>query len=194
MLRLNQHTKTILNLENRKRQLGFQKGRTIGINVRHGDGCLHGRRKQHGCRSLSDYLMEARTIRDLYGKTNDVIFLATDSAAIIDDAKNYRNEFTFIFQHIERNILQSRIKIESRLEKRELDPHELMVATLIDIFLLSECDYMITHQTSSLSRIALQLATVRLGYVPPYVSMDGPWCYHWRMCCDVKSDGRQSTC
>ena len=51
-----------------------------------------------------------------------------------------------------------------------------------------------THQASTMSRIALQLAMLRLKHVPPYISMDGPWCYHWRMCCDVQPNGKQTTC
>ena len=75
-----------------------------------------------------------------------------------------------------------------------LDKHEVMLETLGDIFLLSECDFLVTHQASALSRIVLSLTSVRLGYIPPYMSLDGPWCYHWRMCCDVRPNGEQITC
>ena len=169
-------------------------GHALGHPLRHGDGCLHGRRKQHGCKPFTDYLMEARTIRDMYGADKNIIFLATDSDAVIHDAMKYRNEFVFIFQEMRRDSFKSGRKIEDRFDNAELNPHELMITTLTDIHLLAECDFLITHQASSLSRLSLQLATLRLGYVPPYVSMDGPWCFHWRMCCDITPDGKQKTC
>lgn len=194
LLRINEDTKKLLSLDRRKSEIGFQKNRTIGIHVRHGDGCLHGRRKQHGCKPLSDYIMEARTIRDSYGENKNIIFLATDSEAVVKDVRKYENEFTFIFQKMQRNVLKSGIKIENRFEKLELNPHDLMISTLTDIFLLAECDFLVTHQASSLSRLSLHLATMRLGYVPPFISLDGPWCFHWRMCCDVKTTGEQKSC
>ena len=53
-----------------------------------------------------------------------------------------------------------------------------------DLFLLAETDYMVTHQASTMSRLALQLGTMFHRRIPPFISMDGPWCPHWRMCCD----------
>ena len=53
-------------MEQLKQDLGF-KHPIIGVHVRHGDGCLHGRRKQHGCKPLANYMDEIRTMRDMYG-------------------------------------------------------------------------------------------------------------------------------
>jgi len=195
ILRLNEITKKELDLASKLKQINAHKN-TIGVHVRHGDGCMHGRRKQHGCKPLVDYIKEARTLRDIYDpnhKDRTVIYLATDSVSVIQDTKKYKNEFIFIFQKMNRELMNSSQKIENRFGK-ELDSHKIMVSTLVDIFLLSACDFLVTHQASALSRISLHLATVRLGYVPPYVSMDGPWCYHWRMCCDISSNGRQKSC
>ena len=60
MLRLNKRAMVELNMEERKAQMDFRQGRTIGIQVRHGYGCNHGRQNQHGCKPLSQYFMEAR--------------------------------------------------------------------------------------------------------------------------------------
>jgi hypothetical protein len=37
------------------------------------------------------------------------------------------------------------------------------------------------YSMSNLSRLALELAAALKGFVPPFVSLDGAWCWHWRM-------------
>ena len=195
LLRLNSKTKTLLNFDEIMKELGFkEKKKTIGVHIRHGDGCLHGRRKQHGCKPLSAYIAEARTLQDMYGKEIRRIFIATDSQQIIRETDDFKDEFDFIYQNFNRDKYNTNRKIENQFQQNVLDKHEVMLETLGDIFLLSECDFLVTHQASALSRIVLSLTSVRLGYIPPYVSLDGPWCYHWRMCCDVRPNGQQSTC
>ena len=195
LTRPNKMTRDLLDLERKKELLKFKNGRMIGMHVRQGDGCKHGRRKQHGCKSLLSYIVEARTLRDMYGQHVNNIFLATDSEAIIRETTFFEPEFSFVFmKDMKRSSYDSTTKIESRIQKRAVDSHEIMLETLTDMYLLSECDYFVTHQASALSRLSLSLASTRLSYLPPYISLDGPWCYHWRMCCDVKPNGEQKTC
>ena len=195
LTRPNSLTEELLNLENKKKLLKFRKGHMIGMHIRQGDGCKHGRRKQHGCRTLYQYILEARTLRDMYGEDVNKIFLATDSDEIIQQISSFEPEFTFVYlKDTRRAIYESKTKIESRIQNHEIDSHKILLETLTDMFLLSECDYFVTHQASALSRLSLSLASTRLGFLPPYISMDGPWCYHWRMCCDVKANGDQKSC
>jgi len=195
LTRLNSETKSLIDLENKKKSLNFTKGNMIGMHIRHGDGCKHGRRKQHGCKPLLSYIFEARALRDMYGQDVRKIFLATDSGEIIQETAHFEPEFSFVYLHdMDRDKYDSGTKIESRMQSDSIDSHALMLETLTDMFLLSECDYFVTHQASALSRVSLSLASTRLGHLPPYVSMDGPWCYHWKMCCDVKPSGDQKTC
>jgi hypothetical protein len=35
---------------------------------------------------------------------------------------------------------------------------------------------------SNLSRLALELSAALKLRLPPFISMDGPWCPHWRTC------------
>jgi hypothetical protein len=194
LMRLNEDMQLHLNVNHLKARLGFEDGIMIGMHVRHGDGCLHGRRRQHGCRNLSEFVEEARTLRDFYGLNIRKIYLATDSDSIIEQVADHEHEFTFLYQNVSRKKFESSQKIENRFQIHKMNKHQLMVETLIDIFLLSECSYFVTQQASALSRIALSLASSRLEYIPPYISLDGPWCYHWKMCCDVKINGQQKTC
>ena len=32
------------------------------------------------------------------------------------------------------------------------------------------------------------------GGPTPFVSVDGAWCYHWQMCCEVDAEGRSHMC
>lgn len=192
LMRLNNATRAEVDLERIKAELGFAHP-IVGVHVRHGDGCLHGRRKQHGCKPLSFYMEEVRAMRDMYGVNR--VFIATDSTTALADTKQYEPEFEFIHLDMDREKYNTKSKIESQMASGVgFDSHDVMISSLRDTLLLAESDYLVTHQASTMSRIALQLATLRLKHVPPYVSMDGPWCYHWRMCCDVTPTGKQTTC
>ena len=192
LMRLNNATRAEVDLERMKSELGF-KHPIIGVHIRHGDGCLHGRRKQHGCKPLSHYMDEVRTMRDMYGVNR--VFISTDSTTALAETKAYEPEFEFVYLDMSREKYNTKTKIENQMEAgKGFDSHDIMISSLRDMLLLAESDYLVTHQASTMSRIALQLATLRLKHVPPYVSMDGPWCYHWRMCCDVTRTGKQVTC
>ena len=77
---------------------------------------------------------------------------------------------------------------------KKLDTHAVMRATVIDIDLLADADVYIGHLTSAMSRVALLVSSYRKQHIPPYVSMDGPFCPHWRVCCDVDAHGASSVC
>jgi len=37
-------------------------------------------------------------------------------------------------------------------------------------------------------------ARAHWGGPMPFVSVDGAWCYHWQMCCEVDAEGRSHMC
>ena len=45
-----------------------------------------------------------------------------------------------------------------------------------------------------MSRLVLTMATAKKRHVPPYSSLDGPFCPHWRMCCNVNGKGGSRVC
>ena len=61
-------------------------------------------------------------------------------------------------------------------------PHEVASAALIDTLLLAEASALVGKMTSNVFRAAFELAVARNGgaCVPPYVSLDAPWCYRGR--------------
>ena len=194
MNRVNNATRGEMALDNLKSRIGYEHP-IIGLHVRHGDGCLHGMRKSHGCKALSSYLRELRVLKAMYGVRR--VFLATDSAEIANQTQEFKHEFDFIMLDWDRSPMSTGMKIERRMESPKvfnIDQHNIMIDSLRDLWLLAEADYLVTHQASTLSRLALQFSTFLHKHIPPFISLDGPWCFHWRMCCDVQGDGKQKTC
>ena len=92
--------------------------------------------------------------------------------------------------------------LEHRIGRGEVPASELAMFTLTDIFLLAHADAFVGHFASNLSRMSYMLSVMaerkflspggreqsrKRGTFMPFVSVDGPWCYHWRMCCDLSS-------
>ena len=185
LMRLRPETERLLDLPGLKQRIGFVHP-IIGVHVRSGDGCRHGTRAMlFHCRSLAEYLPDVRTLATKYNTTR--VYVATDDPQVIADTAKFKDEFTFVFADEDRSVYRSDAKIEDRMVQRRMpvDQHAVMTSTLRDIFLLAEGDYLVTHQASAMSRLALQIATERHKAVPPYISLDGPYCPDWKMCCGV---------
>eukprot|EP00193_Tetraselmis_chui_P011982 CAMPEP_0177795328 /NCGR_PEP_ID=MMETSP0491_2-20121128/26172_1 /TAXON_ID=63592 /ORGANISM="Tetraselmis chuii, Strain PLY429" /LENGTH=113 /DNA_ID=CAMNT_0019318147 /DNA_START=73 /DNA_END=411 /DNA_ORIENTATION=+ len=104
------------------------------------------------------------------------VFLATDDAKVVREAASYA-EFQFVYIDFNRNVLNSKDQIEYRKnlwDGSNDEGHRIMVSSLIDLLLLSESDYLITHFLSNMSRLALELSAAFHQRVPPFSSMDGP--------------------
>jgi len=180
LLRVNAPTAELLRLEARKAEIGFVHP-IIGVHVRHGDAC-HTTLRKGRCTELDAYLPEIRTMAARYNTTR--VFLATDDASVVAAAAE-ATEFHFVHIDFDRKALDSKDQIEYRksLWDGSNDAgHDIMLASLLDLLLLAECDILITHFLSNMSRLALELAAARHQRVPPFSSMDGPWCHHWKMC------------
>lgn len=198
LFRLNDEAAQIVDLEGIKERIGFRHP-IIGVHMRSGDGCRHGvRSRLFDCRTLREYLPEVNALSAKYGTKN--VFVATDNPEILAEIELTRKHTDLNFLVVpseSRAQLKSDTKIEQRMtgEDDGFDSHAAIVTAFQDIFLLSECDYLVTHQASTMSRVALNLATMRMKAVPPYISLDGPWCPQWRMCCEPRhDDGRFLVC
>ena len=118
------------------------------------------------------------------------VFIVTDDPDIIKEVKAYRGELQFVYvSGADREQLKrgSTEDIEKRLLKKDLkiDAGKMVLDALTDMTLLSHADVYIGHLQSNLSRLSFMLSTLRKRGFPPFISMDGSWCPHWRMCCDV---------
>lgn len=184
MMRLNQKTIEELSLHRVKESIGF-KHPIIGVHVRRGDAC-HTTGRKNRCRSFEEtYLPHIRTLSEKYGVNR--VFLATDDDALLRKVKSSpaANEFEFVNVNMDRSIYSASKLIERRTElytEKSNVAHEMTLQALTDIFLLAEADAFIGHFLSNLSRLAIELSAAEKGFVPPFVSVDGQWCRHWKFC------------
>ena len=184
MMRLNQKTVEELNLRAVKESIGF-KHPIIGVHVRRGDAC-HTTGRKNRCRSFEEmYLPHIRTLSEKYGVNR--VFLATDDDVFLRNVRSSpaANEFEFVNVNMDRSVYAASRLIERRTElytEKSNVAHEMTLQALTDIFLLAEADAFIGHFLSNLSRLAIELSAVEKGFVPPFVSVDGQWCRHWKFC------------
>jgi hypothetical protein len=184
MMRLNKKTIEELDLQRVKESIGF-KHPIIGVHVRRGDAC-HTTGRKNRCRSFENtYLPHIRTLSEKYGVNR--VFLATDDDELLRKVKNSpaANEFEFVNVDMDRSIYKASRLIERRTElytEKSNVAHEMTLQALTDIFLLAEADAFIGHFLSNLSRLAIELSAAEKGFVPPFISVDGQWCRHWKFC------------
>lgn len=69
-----------------------------------------------------------------------------------------------------------------------------MLDALTDTAFLAEADYLVLSLSSTMSRMALLLSAARQRRLPPFISVDAPFCPHWRMCCDLDETGSSTVC
>ena len=93
----------------------------------------------------------------------DLHFVTTDEPYVVDDK-----------QLIERRTDLYKDTSESG--------HTLMMSALVDLLLLTDTDAFVGHFLSNLSRLAVEMMAAKRGHLPPFISVDGPWCPHWKMC------------
>ena len=183
---LSERTQRAMGIDQLKRKIGYQHP-IMGLHIRHTDSC-HTTKRAGRCKPFSAYMVEVELMRRLYGITR--VFVATDDPDIIEEVKAYTGEFKFVFvSGADRAQLKrgSTEDIEKRLLKKELaiDSGKMVLDALTDMTLLADADVYIGHLQSNLSRLSMMLSALRKRGIPPFISMDGSWCPHWRMCCDV---------
>jgi|AntAceMinimDraft_11_1070367.scaffolds.fasta_scaffold48389_1 hypothetical protein len=185
VMRLTKETQALLALDQLKERIGF-KGPIIGVHVRHGDAC-HTTLRKGMCKGIGVYLPHLRTLSEKYGTRR--VYIATDDAAVIKSLSSptIAAEFDFIYvtEMDARALMDGKQLIERRTDlyrDSSASGHTLMMSALVDLLLLTETDALVGHFLSNLSRLALEMMAAKKGYLPPYISMDGPWCPHWKMC------------
>jgi len=184
MMRLNAHTEKRLNLNSIKQKIGFKKP-LIGVHIRRGDAC-HTTGRKNRCRSFEEqYLPHIKTLSEKYGITR--VFLATDDSKMLNAIMNSQaaNEFDFVHVQMDRSVYANTKLIERRTDlysTKSAQADQMMLQALTDTFLLAETDAFVGHFLSNLSRLAIELSAAFKGYVPPFISVDGQWCRHWKFC------------
>ena len=121
-------------------------------------------------------MSHAEKMRQLYGL--DSIYVMTDDPKIMSGASlsRYRSRLKFFSQPVDRHMFEGNKK-DTWVEKK-LDSlgNELLHSVLKDVHAARQCTAFIGGFDGQLSKVVLGLMTARLGVVPPYVSVDQPYC------------------
>jgi len=159
----------------------------VGMHVRHGDACIESEasRTARSCEPLAVYMAAISAYAAEIGATT--YFLATDSEIVLEEARTKFPSFTFlhvpnvsrtgITQSAPSEILDEMIKRRMRTGQgvHQTQQHALWGA--VDALLLARCDVLVGKFSSGLFRAAYALAAARRGGgLPPFVSLDAPWC------------------
>ncbi|EKX54315.1 hypothetical protein GUITHDRAFT_99792 [Guillardia theta CCMP2712] len=153
-------------LNHMKNVIGF-KHPIIGVHIRYGDGCLPNQLHRPPCEPVETYVEEIMRMVMKYEVST--VFLATDSAQALEQLKS-NFDFETLHAPVDRSLFDSRWWIDHRAAFGVVDPMQVGESALMDLLLLSECDYFIGTFSSHFSLAAFELSTFKKGYVPPYVS------------------------
>jgi hypothetical protein len=127
------------------------------------------------CLPWSAYLVRVRELQSRYGVSR--VFLATDDEAVAAEAQD-TDGLTVATLPLDRSFFFSDWFLEFRVQQGLASAPLVTASALLDVFLLSEGSYFVGSFSSHLSRLAFELMAARLGFVPPFASVDYPWCFH----------------
>ena len=134
------------------------------------------------CEPLSAYMPHVRRVARLVGATS--VYLATDSARVLADARLYASEFSFHTMNLSSayeshdTLWDKKVRTRLRDGLAERSFREAWEAT-VDMMLLSECDGFVGKFTSNFFRNAYSLKAAACDCAPPFVSLDAPWCFDY---------------
>jgi len=194
---INEKTMEAIALSSVKARLNYTHP-IIGMHVRRGDSC-HTTSRRGKCASIEEHVSHAQQLSERYGISK--VFLASDDPDAPRLVRDGLPGVTVItLDTYDRQQLQSgdQVWLEHRLAQGKVPAYDLTLFTLTDLLLLAEADAFVLQFASNLSRMAYMLSLLHRrdtlgvgkaerGVFAPFVSVDGPWCYHWRMCCQISS-------
>ena len=152
--------------------------------MRRGDTCLDGgadelrKHKGRTCDGLDVYVASAKKMIRAYGFRS--VFLATDDAAILEDAANAFGVPVLVAnEDVDRAKLYGQgyyNKVLKHMAAAEADADAR--ALLDDLFLLAAADGFVGKFTSNVARLAHALGNAWKGgdCRPPFDSLDAAWC------------------
>jgi len=153
----------------------FSQHAVIGVHVRRGDSC----HAEEGlsCHALGKYMDAVQALSKQYGATR--VFLATDDEEVASTAAREYPQFQFATASIDRLRYNNTVFIGRRLATGEFAETSEGLDVISEVTLLSQSDFFVGQFTSNLARVAYMLMATRLGYLPPFVSLDVPMCTAW---------------
>ena len=163
----------------------------IGMHVRHGDACRSEEivRARRTCTPLSEYMAAARRLMAELPEQKAVVYLATDSVAVLRESRAYATQFEIV--HLpERAVARHDPKDgdallwDKRVWQRFFWGQTTWTMTqawdaTTELFLLAHADIFIGKFTSNLFRAAYALRAAQCDCAPLFVSLDAPTCFDY---------------
>ena len=197
LFRLNPHIHA--EVQRVKQKLGFTRP-VIGMHVRHGDSCkvrLH-------CWPFESYMRAAERLRGLYGVSS--IYLATDSAEVVQLAASWGDGWRFFYLDIDRShfdlVLKGEVHSMRGGEPTIDDCHtsgqcDAVTDTywmMVDLAVLSQTDYFVGAFSANGGRLAYELMAASKGCAPPFISLDVHWCHMGGYAMGGETEWRFTSC
>jgi len=155
----------------------------VALHIRRGDSCADPRRIRK-CFDINDYetaLIEMSQIYKIHS-----VFLSTDDSDVQQDVEFLGSKHHFEVFMQKRSVGQINFtnkslyrteNIPAKMKRANATSVETMAySSLFDPFALKECHAFVGTFTSDFGRIAFELMSARLGYVPPYYSLEETYC------------------
>jgi hypothetical protein len=151
----------------------------IGMHIRAGDACAHAATStiRPECRPISRYIEELQLMARKYKVKR--VFLACDDAEAAEAVKTQSGLDVTMLDLDREKMFAGKWFIEYRMAYGATNTAQVAESTMIDLFLLRECDYFVGTFASQFSRLAFEMMVAYKGYVPPYASVDYPWCFNY---------------
>lgn len=154
--------KTRIQLDKHTRKAGG-KG-VIGIHVRRGDK-VHGGGggKEDNISPLSDFFKSAEEFKTKYG-VDTVYIISDDMKSIREEAKEFANSWNILYD--------DKTQSAGFFLSGDTAPDQVVMDSIRDAWLLSDCDFVVTKLTSFYSKLIVQLGVVK-GNMVDFRSIDG---------------------
>lgn len=161
-------------LASERLRLSLEGRRYIGVHIRSGDACSKYQelKKKRTCDSLHVFIPNITAMAKAYGIVD--VFLASDGGANIFNATRAYPQFSWHFREADATSLDID---KEHFQRNSTFPFQVAAHALIDTILLSEAAALIGKMTSNIFRASFELAVGRQQCVPPYISLDAPWCF-----------------
>ena len=174
VLRPNEAVSARLHAE--RRSLSLEGVRFIGVHIRAGDSCSRYQKKlkSRTCDPLSAYMPNITTIAQKYAIRD--VFVASDGGSAIFNATRDYPDLRWHFRPV---LQEPQVLDIDKLHFKgdRVFPFERGVEAFVDTLLLAEAAAFVGKFTSNLFRAAVELSVGRNKRVPPFASLDAPYCF-----------------
>ena len=128
------------------------------------------------CEALEAYMPDVQRLAAQLGTR--LVYLATDDPVVIEQAQQFQ-EYQFMYMRILRRPADDRVLWDKRVRRAKGALDKEVQRATVDMFLLSMSDAFVGKFTSNFMRTAFSIHAASCECVPPFASLDAPWCFDY---------------